>query len=60
APARLSFEEELKGRLEPGMLADVVVLDEDPAAQPERIAQRVVEMTLVGGECVYRNAPRAS
>jgi len=55
APARLAFEENLKGKLDPGMLADLVVLDEDPALQPGRIDQRVVEMTVVGGECVYRN-----
>jgi len=54
APARLSFEEDRKGRLEPGMLADLVVLDEDPASSLERIDQRRVEMTFVGGECVYR------
>ena len=54
APARLSFEEDRKGKLEPGMLADLVVLDEDPAASPDRIDQRRVEMTFVGGECVYR------
>ena len=54
APARLAFEETLKGRLEPGMLADLVILDENPADRPEAIDRRVVEMTFVGGECVYR------
>jgi len=54
APARLAYEETLKGRLEPGMLADLVILDEDPADRPEAIDRRVVEMTFVGGECVYR------
>jgi len=60
APARLSFEEEVKGKLESGMLADLVVLDEDPSLQPGSIDQRVVELTVVGGECVYRREDSTS
>ncbi len=57
--AWLGFEEREKGRIEPGMVADLVVLDEDPSCCPERIDERIVEMTFVGGEQVYGvpNAP---
>lgn len=52
--AHASFEEGIKGSLEPGKLADLVVLGEDlrrvPAAQ---IRDTPVAMTMVGGEIVY-------
>ena len=51
--AWFGIEEDIKGRIEPGMLADLVVLDEDPLLRPERIEERTVEMTFVGGERVY-------
>jgi len=51
--AWFGFEEKIKGRIVPGMLADLVVLDEDPRLHPERIEERTVEMTFVGGERVY-------
>jgi len=51
--AWFGFDEEVKGRIEPGLLADLVVLDEDPTLRPERIRERRVEMTFVGGERVY-------
>ncbi len=52
--AWFGFEEKAKGRIEPGMLADLVVLDRDPIDDPTRIVDRTVEMTFVGGELVYR------
>ncbi|HEY7295211.1 MAG TPA: amidohydrolase [Dehalococcoidia bacterium] len=52
--AYASFEERLKGSLEPGKLADLVVLGEDLArVPPERIRDTAVAMTVVGGEVVY-------
>ncbi len=52
--AYASFEEASKGSLEPGKLADLVVLGEDlermPAAQ---IRDTAVALTVVGGEVVY-------
>jgi predicted amidohydrolase YtcJ len=55
--AYASFEEGLKGSLEPGKLADLVVLGEDlsrvPAAQ---IRQVPVAMTVVGGRVVHEAA----
>jgi hypothetical protein len=49
-----SFEEDLKGSLEPGKLADLVVLAEDLARVPvKEIRQVPVAMTVTGGRVVY-------
>jgi len=51
----VGFEENDKGTLETGKLADIAVLAEDPfAIQPEKIKDLKVEMTLVGGEVKYQ------
>lgn len=48
------FAEKEKGKLEPGMLADFVVLDQDiTAASPSKILQTKVLRTVVGGKTVY-------
>jgi predicted amidohydrolase YtcJ len=48
------FAEKQKGKLEPGMLADFVVLDQDiTAALPPKILQTKVLRTVVGGKTVY-------
>ncbi|MGH7765823.1 MAG: amidohydrolase, partial [Candidatus Binatia bacterium] len=53
--AYAGFEENDKGTLEAGKLADIAVLVEDPfAIAPERIKDLKVGMTLVGGEVKYR------
>jgi predicted amidohydrolase YtcJ len=53
--AYLTFEEALKGSIEPGKLADLVVLPEDILTCPEKhIEQMSVAMTMVGGKIVYR------
>lgn len=52
-PAYASFEEALKGTLEPGKLADFVVLEGDPFREPGRIAQIRVGSTWIGGRCVF-------
>ena len=52
--AYASFEEDLKGTLEEGKLADLVVLSENPVTiEPEEIGNIEVEMTIIGGEVVY-------
>ncbi len=52
--AYASFEETVKGSIEPGKLADLVVLDQDILAIPEdEIKEVKVETTIVGGEIVY-------
>jgi predicted amidohydrolase YtcJ len=48
------FAEKQKGKLEPGMLADFVVLDRDIAAvPPPKILETKVLLTVVGGKTVY-------
>jgi len=52
--ARASFEEDRKGSIRPGKLADLVVLDRDPlSVEPERIGALRVCMTLLDGEVVH-------
>jgi predicted amidohydrolase YtcJ len=49
-----SFEEQSKGTITPGKLADMVVLSGDPRAIPaEDLPALSVEMTLVDGKVVY-------
>ena len=48
------FAEKQKGKLEPGMLADFVVLDQDlTAVPPAKILATKVLRTVVGGRTVY-------
>jgi hypothetical protein len=52
------FEEDLKGSLEPGKLADLVILGRSPLAIPEEeIADVPVLETIIGGKSVFRAAP---
>jgi hypothetical protein len=49
------YEEKEKGKLMPGMLADLVVLDRDvTASSPEKILTTRVLRTVVGGKTVYQ------
>jgi predicted amidohydrolase YtcJ len=49
-----SSEENIKGSVEEGKLADLTVLSHDPlAVPPNDIAKIAVEMTIVGGRVVY-------
>ena len=58
APAWASFEEDIKGTLTPGKLADIAVFDtnlvEAGREDPERLLDAKVLYTIVGGEVVYR------
>ncbi len=52
--AYLSFEEDIKGSIEPGKLADIIVLDQDLVeVDPERIMETKVMQTWLGGQLVY-------
>jgi predicted amidohydrolase YtcJ len=53
--AYASFEEDKKGSLKPGKLADMVVLKEDiTKVSPDRIKDIPISLTMVGGEVKYR------
>jgi predicted amidohydrolase YtcJ len=53
--AYASFEEDLKGSLAPGKLADITVLSQDITSVPEAdILSTEVVYTIVGGEVKYR------
>ncbi len=53
--AYAAFEEDVKGSITPGRLADLVVLSGDPTAvEPEELPGIKVEMTMVGGEVVWK------
>ena len=52
--AYLTFEENEKGSIEPGKLADMALLSDDPlTVEIDRIKDIVSEMTFVGGRVVY-------
>lgn len=53
----LTWEEKKKGTLEPGKLADLIVLDTDPlTSPPEALLQAKVDLTVIGGRIVYSRA----
>ena len=54
--AYASFEEHIKGSIEVGKLADLVVLGDDPTrVDPSTIKDIPVERTIVGGVTVYQH-----
>ncbi|HTK81539.1 MAG TPA: amidohydrolase [Bacteroidota bacterium] len=55
-----AFEENMKGTLEPGKWADITILSKDIMTVPPRdILTTEVEMTIVGGNIVYKKLPIA-
>lgn len=59
--AYLTFEEGSKGTLEPGKLADIVVLSKDLLAiDPNEIMNVQVDMTILGGKVAYERSATTS
>jgi predicted amidohydrolase YtcJ len=59
--AYATFEEKIKGSIEPGKLADFVVLRKDPRkVPPDSLKDIVVDATYINGECVWRAGLNAS
>jgi predicted amidohydrolase YtcJ len=57
APAWLAGDERRRGKLLPGYLADLVVVDRDPfECAPEELAEIDVVATMLGGHWIF-NAP---
>jgi predicted amidohydrolase YtcJ len=55
--AYLTWEEDSKGTIEVGKLADMIVLDADPLTIPaEDLLEINVDLTMVGGKVVYERA----
>jgi hypothetical protein len=58
--ARAGFQEQRVGALDPGMLADLVVLDRNPFEIPPEVLRELrVELTILGGRTVYERAEAA-
>src|SRR5579864_9386016 len=54
--AHASYEETLKGSIEPGKLADMVVLGRDPFHEdPSKLIDIPIERTMTGGKWVYES-----
>jgi hypothetical protein len=54
--AHASFEEKLKGSIEAGKLADLVVLGRDPLKEnPSTLVTIPIERTMVGGKWMYES-----
>jgi hypothetical protein len=52
--AHLTFEEDVKGSLEPGKYADLVMLSDDPLTCPDDALKDIVALkTMVGGKVVH-------
>ena len=55
--ARATFDEDVKGSISPGKLADLVVLDGDPIKAPiNELKDIKVEMTILDGEIVWEKS----
>ena len=55
--AYAAHEEKIKGSLESGKFADVVVWTEDPYTLPlQRLSNATIDLTMVGGRIVYQKA----
>jgi hypothetical protein len=53
-----SFEEDSKGSISVGKLADFIVLSGDPLTSPDKISSLRVLKTIISGEVVYGSAEK--
>jgi predicted amidohydrolase YtcJ len=53
--AYATFEEKIKGRVEPGYFADLVILDKNPLEE-KNLRNLKIESVMVGGRFVYKSA----
>ena len=54
--AYASFEEDIKGQLKVGMLADYTILEQDPrTVDPMSLTELKVSATVIGGETVHED-----
>jgi predicted amidohydrolase YtcJ len=52
--AYTSFEEEIKGSIEPGKLADITVVEQDlTKMDPDEVKEATIQMTIVNGKILY-------
>jgi predicted amidohydrolase YtcJ len=58
--AYASFDEQRKGSITPGMLADIVVLTDDIFASPKALASAKVAVTIFDGKIVYRRGEKVT
>ncbi len=58
--AYINFDEAIKGTLQPGRLADMVVLGDDLLTMaPDRLKDARVDLTIVGGKVLYERGAGA-
>jgi len=55
-----SFDEQRKGSITPGMLADIVVLTDDIFASPAALSSAKVAVTIFDGKIVYRRGEKST
>jgi hypothetical protein len=58
--AYASFDEQRKGAITPGMLADIVVLTDDIFASPKALASAKVAVTIFDGKIIYKREPKTT
>lgn len=57
--AYASFDEDAKGTITPGKLADLVILEQDPGkVPPSKITEIRVLTTIVGGRVLHPQSPK--
>lgn len=57
-PAYAAFEEEIKGSIEPGKLADFTIYSQDlMTVSEDQLLDTEIDMTIVGGKVMYERIP---